>query len=147
MKRWKKTSKLKPDELDKVADFVASFAKVGNEETIDDWMAKEDVTKHPGLELFKKDCGRCHTVDAGGALGEGGEEEAPNLFGWGSPRWIQRMIRHPEAADRYGFLEQKGQMPGFDETELAVREMTVLMKLLKGDYIPNPPEPAKAGSH
>jgi mono/diheme cytochrome c family protein len=75
MKRWKKSSKLKPDELDKVADFVATFAKIADDETADDWLSKEEVSKHPGLELFKKDCGRCHTVDPGGALGEGGEEE------------------------------------------------------------------------
>jgi ubiquinol-cytochrome c reductase cytochrome b subunit len=147
MKRWKKTSKLKPDELDKVADFVATFAKIADDETADDWLSKEEISKHPGLELFKKDCGRCHTVDPGGALGEGGEEEAPNLFGWGSPRWTDRMIRHPNAADRYGFLEAKDQMPGFDETELPDREMNVLMKLLKGEYIPNPVEPEKSGSH
>ena len=147
MKRWKKTSKLKPDELDKVADFVATFAKIADDETVEDWLSKDDVAKHPGLKLFKKDCGRCHTVDPGGALGEGGEEEAPNLFGWGSVRWTDRMIRHPNAADRYGFLEAKDQMPGFDETELPDREMNVLMKLLTGDYIPNPVEPEKAGSH
>ena len=38
-------------------------------------------------------------------------------------------------------------MPGFDETELPDREMNVLMKLLKGDYIPNPVESEKASSH
>jgi len=147
MKRWKKSSKLKPEELDKVADFVATFANVADDETAEDWLSKEEVAKHPGLELFKKDCGRCHTVDSGGALGEGGEEEAPNLFGWGSPRWTERMIRHPNAPDRYGFLEEKDQMPGFDDTELTDREMNVLMKLLKGEFIPNPPEAEKTGSH
>lgn len=139
MQRWKKSSKLKPDELEKVADFVASFAKVKDDETPQDWLAKEEVANHPGLELFKKDCGRCHTVDPEGSLGEGGEEEAPNLFGWGSDRWMDRMIRHPEAVDRYGFMEAKDQMPGFDETELADRELNVILKFLKGEYIPNPP--------
>jgi ubiquinol-cytochrome c reductase cytochrome b subunit len=139
MQRWKKSSKLKPDELDKVADFVASFAKVKDDETPADWLAKEEVANHPGLELFKKDCGRCHMVDPEGSMGEGGEEEAPNLFGWGSDRWMDRMIRHPEAIDRYGFMEAKDQMPGFDETELADRELSVILKFLKGEYIANPP--------
>lgn len=147
MARWKKSSKLKPDELEKVVDFVALFSKVGAEETIDDWLGREEIAEHPGLEPFKKDCGRCHMVDPEGILGEGGEEEAPNLFAWGSPRWTRRMIRHPNAADRYGFLDEKDQMPGFDDTELTDREMSVLLRLLNGDFVPNPPETAGETSH
>jgi hypothetical protein len=30
-------------------------------------------------------------------------------------------------------------MPGFDETELADRELSVILKFLKGEYIANPP--------
>jgi hypothetical protein len=52
---------------------------------------------------------------------------------------MDRMIRHPEAIDRYGFMEAKDQMPGFDETELADRELSVILKFLKGEYIANPP--------
>lgn len=138
MQRWKKSSKLKPEELDKVADFVALFAEVKDDETPNDWLENETVANHPGLELFKNDCGRCHMVDPDGNLGEGGEEDAPNLFGWGSTRWTARMIRHPNAIDRYGFLDEKDQMPGFENTELSEREIGVLLKFLKGDFIPNP---------
>ncbi|MBI1324972.1 cytochrome B6 [bacterium] len=145
MAQWKKTTKLKPDELKTVTDFVAEFAKVGDEETIDDWLSRNEISEHPGLELFKKDCGRCHTVDAEGILGEGGEVEAPNLFGWGSPRWVRRMIRHPNAADRYGYLEEKDQMPGFGQTELSDREMSVLIRLFSGQYVPDDPATAAAG--
>jgi ubiquinol-cytochrome c reductase cytochrome b subunit len=135
MQRWKKSTKLTDDELDKVADFVALFTQVKEDETPNDWLEREEVIEHPGLELFKEDCGRCHMVDPDGNLGEGGEEDAPNLFGWGSSRWTARMIRHPNALDRYGFLESSEQMPGFDDIEIPERELKVLLRYLKGDYI------------
>ncbi len=42
---------------------------------------------------------------------EGGLRDAPELFGWGSPQWIARMIRKPRSSDKYGFLDEKQDKP------------------------------------
>ena len=34
----------------------------------------------------------------------GPSDEAPGLFGWGTPRWITRMTQSP-APDKYGYLD------------------------------------------
>src|SRR5262249_44216382 len=55
MAEWKKTSKLDAKQLDAVAEFVASFAKIPPDTTPDEWLAAPEVAKHPGLEPFQKE--------------------------------------------------------------------------------------------
>ena len=85
MAEWKKGSKLSARELDDVADFVASFARIQPETTLEEWQNEPGVADHPGLKVFQKECGKCHIIEG---LSEGGVREAPNLFRWGSPQWI-----------------------------------------------------------
>jgi quinol-cytochrome oxidoreductase complex cytochrome b subunit/mono/diheme cytochrome c family protein len=138
MKRWKKSSRLSAKELDAVADFVTLFATVPPDMTPAEWVEDPKVAHHPGFEPFVKECGRCHAVPE---LTEGGTEDAPNLFAWGSPQWIARMIKNPGAPDLFGFLEQSGRMPAFDG-QLTDNDLTALVHFLKGDYLP-PSAPAE----
>ena len=142
MVEWKKGSKLKPEELDEVARFVASFANIPAETTPDEWLNSPGVAEHPGLELFVKDCGTCHVVHPD--LGEGGLRDAPGLFAWGSPQWIRRMIHKPGALDLYGYLEPADQMPAFTNAQLADNDMNMLVRYIRDDYFKA--APPEAGS-
>jgi ubiquinol-cytochrome c reductase cytochrome b subunit len=132
MTRWKKSSRLSARELDAVADFVASFAAVPPDTTAEEWAEDPKVVRHPGLEPFVKECGPCHAVSG---LTEGGTEDAPSLFGWGSTQWTARMVKKPGAPDLYGFLEQPGRMASFDG-QLTENDLTTLVRFLKGDFLP-----------
>jgi ubiquinol-cytochrome c reductase cytochrome b subunit len=133
MVEWKKGSKLKPAELDDVADFVASFAKIPAGTTIDDWVNTPGVSDHKGMKPFVKECGTCHKIEG---LTEGGTRDAPGLFAWGSDHWITQMVRNPRASDKYGFLDEKapGQMPAFGDDQLTASDVAVVIRYLKGDY-------------
>ena len=129
MARWKKKSKLTPKQLDDVADFVAAFASIPDDLSPDEWLALPKVAEHPGLEPFTVECGTCHTVKG---LTDGGTE-APELFGWGSTRWVGKMIRNPNAPSLYGYLGEKQKMPEFG-SQLTDNDVTTLIRYLKGDY-------------
>jgi ubiquinol-cytochrome c reductase cytochrome b subunit len=137
MAEWKKSSKLSAKELDSVADFVASFATIPDDLTVDDWANSAGVSDHPGAAPFQKECGKCHVIDG---FTDGGLRDAPGLFGWGSPWWIARMIRKPRASDRYGFLDEKrqNQMPAFGPDQIMPGDLDTLVRYLKDDY-PRPP--------
>jgi ubiquinol-cytochrome c reductase cytochrome b subunit len=134
MVQWKKSSKLKPDELDKVADFVATFASIDGDTTPIEWLNTPGVSDHPGLAPFQKECGKCHIID--GLTEEGGVRDAPKLFAWGSPQWMTRMVRKPRADDNYGFLDANAtnQMPAFPADQLTGSDLEVLIRYIKGDY-------------
>jgi ubiquinol-cytochrome c reductase cytochrome b subunit len=136
MVEWKKTSKLTPQQLSDVADFVASFAQIPADVTAAEWSANPDLTKTPGLEPFVKECGQCHLVGDSG-LTDGGLRDSPDLFAWGSPQWITRMIKKPGAPDRYGFLDQKDQMPSFAD-QLTENDVETVVRYLKNDYLGAP---------
>ena len=133
MAEWKKSSKLSPKQLDDVADFVASFAAIPDDMTPDEWLNSPGVVRPSGLAPFQKECGTCHVIDG---LTEGGMRDAPKLFGWGSPRWIARMIRKPRSSDKYGFLDEKqaGQMPAFGADQITASDLDALIRYLKDDY-------------
>lgn len=133
MERWKKSSKLTSADLDRVADFVALFAEVDPETSAVEWANDPKIAKHPGLEAFQKECGQCHVVGESGLISEGGVEDAPNLFGWGSNRWIARMIKKPGAPDMYGFLDPKEQMPSF-AGQLTDDDVLTVVRYLRDDY-------------
>jgi ubiquinol-cytochrome c reductase cytochrome b subunit len=141
MSEWKLSSKLKPEELEVVADFVASFAKIPADQTPQEWLNSPGVADHPGLEPFQKECGQCHAIEG---FTDGGMRDAPNLFAWGSPRWIARMIHKPGALDLYGYLEAKDQMPSLKD-QLTVNDVDTVIRYILNDY-PNAPKPAIASS-
>lgn len=141
MAEWKKTSKLDAKQLDAVADFVASFATIPADMTPDEWLALPEVSKHPGLEPFQKECGTCHAIEG---FTEGGARESPGLYGWGSPTWIARMVRKPGASDRYGYLPENQKMPAFGVDQVSENDLSMITRYLRGEYAPPGPAP-KAG--
>jgi quinol-cytochrome oxidoreductase complex cytochrome b subunit/mono/diheme cytochrome c family protein len=143
MVEWKKNSKLKGKTLDDVADFVASFATIDSDTTPDEWQNTPGVSEHPGYAPFQKECGTCHIIDG---FTEGGVREAPNLFAWGSPQWIARMIRKPNADDRYGFLEKGQKMPAFGPDQLTSNDVDMVIRYLKGDYVKTDASPVNEKS-
>jgi len=141
MKGWKETSLLTPEELDQVADFFEqSVSTVEPGLSAQTWELqfytesgdlKEDVP--PGFEMWTYECSNCHAWGVGGADFTG--VNAPNLFGWGSRAWFERMVSNPGSRDLYGFLEEHEQMPAF-EGELTENDFEVLYQLLKGQGVP-----------
>jgi ubiquinol-cytochrome c reductase cytochrome b subunit len=132
MAEWKRSSKLNAQQLDDVAGFVASFAKIPADMTTDEWLNREEVSKHRGFEPFQNECGTCHAIDG---FTDGGARDAPRLFAWGSPQWIARMIRKPGADDMYGYLKAKDQMPAFGSDQLIQNDLNMLTRYLKDDYL------------
>ena len=128
MVEWKKNTKLKGKQLDDVADFVASFASIPADITPDEWLNDPKVAKHPGNELFQKDCGGCHKIEG---YTEGGTRDAPGLFAWGSPQWISRMIRRPTAPDLYGYYEAKDHMPPFGPDQMTDNDVDMVIRYLE----------------
>lgn len=131
MVEWKKNTKLKGKQLEDVADFVASFASIPADLTTDEWLNQPEVAKHPGNELFQKDCGQCHKIEG---YTDGGVRDAPGLFGWGSPQWLARMIRKPAAPDMYGYFEEPNRMPGFGPDQLTANDLEMVVRFLRNDY-------------
>jgi ubiquinol-cytochrome c reductase cytochrome b subunit len=134
MKTWKEGSKLTPTEINAVADYVATFATIDPETTVSEWANDPKIKEHPGRKPFMKECVDCHTV---GDFTDRGKktQPAPDLFGWGSPRWTTKMVKNPNAAAFYGHLEAEQKMPAFGE-QLTDIDMTTVVKFLKGDYVP-----------
>jgi ubiquinol-cytochrome c reductase cytochrome b subunit len=130
MLEWKKSSKLSKKQLDDVADFVATFARIPPDMTPEEWQNAPGVADHPGLEPFQKECGTCHAIQG---LSEGGTRESPGLFAYGSPQWITRMIHKPAAPDMYGYLDKKDQMPSFT-IQLTDNDVRSIVRYLRNDY-------------
>jgi ubiquinol-cytochrome c reductase cytochrome b subunit len=122
---------LKGQQLEDVADFVASFAGIPADQTPDEWLSDPAVAKHPGSEPFQKECGQCHQIEG---YTEGGTRDAPGLFAWGSPQWTSRMIRKPGAPDLYGFLEEKDRMPPFGADQLTANDTDMVIRYLNHRY-------------
>lgn len=138
MKDWKKKSKLTAEELDQVADFVAELAKVEPGENQEDWYGRAYSGKledHPGATLFVEDCGQCHVLGEIGLITEGGLQDAPNLFGYGSQDWLRQMIRAPGADHLYGYIDESERMPGFAD-RLSQSDVETAVRFLTGDYAP-----------
>jgi ubiquinol-cytochrome c reductase cytochrome b subunit len=131
MAEWKKNSKLDARQLDAVADFVATFARIPADATPDEWLESPGVADHPGLGPFQKECGTCHAIEG---FTEGGVRDAPGLFAWGSPGWIARMVRKPGASDRYGFLAEHRKMPAFGTDQVSDNDIDMVIRYLRGDY-------------
>ena len=131
MLEWKKNTKLKAKDLDDVADFVASFARIPADLTPDEWLSTPGVADHPGSQPFQKECGQCHKIEG---FTEGGTRDAPGLFAWGSNQWLNRMIRKPNAQDLYGFFDDKAQMPPFGLDQLSGNDLEMIIRFLHDDY-------------
>jgi ubiquinol-cytochrome c reductase cytochrome b subunit len=142
MVEWKKSSKLQAQQLDEVADFVASFAKIPADSTPDEWLSDPEVVKHKGSEPFQKECGQCHKIEG---FTEGGTRDAPGLFAWGSPQWLSRMISKPGAPDLYGFIEEKDRMPPFGSDQLTRNDLEMIIRFLDHEYpMPDATSPSSA---
>jgi ubiquinol-cytochrome c reductase cytochrome b subunit len=132
MTSWKDTSKLTAKEMDDVADFVATFAAIDPEASPADWAAAAKAENHPGRAPFYRECVDCHTM--GNVVDrEKKTNQSPDLFAWGSPRWVARMIKNPSHASLYGYLEAEQKMPAFGD-QLTGSDVTALVRYLKGDY-------------
>ena len=131
MQSWKKSSELKGPELDVVADFVATFAAIPPDVTPAEWLAEPSVKGHPGFEPFQNECASCHSM-GDPAQREAATQPAPDLFAYGSDRWISRMIRHPDAVNLYGYLGKKQRMPAA-EGQITEADLRTLIRYLKGD--------------
>ncbi len=152
MATWKSGSKLTPSQLDEVARYVATFAEVDEDTTPEEWAARKEVKDHPGRAWFAKECASCHSVDGTGSLAADGSspkkgkvQPAPDLYNYGSAHWTARMIKRPGSSHLYGFLGDEQKMPAFNAEQLPARDMSMVVRFLKEDYLP-PAPPARTES-
>jgi ubiquinol-cytochrome c reductase cytochrome b subunit len=132
MKEWKRGNELEKEELDAVADLVGTFAAIPPGTSVDDWAEEPAVKEHPGFNPFVESCLNCHTV---GRLGSKSKSRrAPDLFAYGSPQWLSRMVRQPGSKHNYGFLGARQPMPSFDESQMSENDLTTLVRFIKNDF-------------
>lgn len=131
MKRWKKNSKLTREEIEQIVDFFAKHvSNVPEDLPASEWAERPEVQEHPGYRHFAEggECASCH------ADWVYPNEEAPNLYGWGSPWWTRRMIVRPGAPHLYGFVDEAERMPPF-EGKLTPSGLQAILRYLRGDYV------------
>lgn len=131
MKRWKEKTTLTAAELDAIADFFAEHViPTPRDMAAGEWEEQEAVKNHPGYKAFNKEgeCATCHMA------WDAANEEAPNLFAWGSADWTSRMIRRPASPLHYGFLDEDKQMPPFAD-RVSENDLNMLIRLFRGDYV------------
>ncbi len=131
MARWKKSSKLTAKDLNDIADFFAKHVITTPADLpASEWVEQEEIQLHPGFKHFQEggECAQCH-VDWVYA-----NDEAPNLYGWGSDWWIARMIQRPGSPHLYGFLDESEQMPAFAD-RLSSNDLEMIIKYLKDEYV------------
>ena len=132
MAEWKKNTKLTPKQLDDVADFVATFARIAPGTTPQEWLEDPKVAEHPGLEPYQADCAKCH-ITAGAERGRGGDARCAESLRLG----IAAVDRpdDPQAGrpDLYGYLDKKHQMPSFAD-QLTGNDTETLIRYLRNDY-------------
>src|SRR5262249_42022342 len=139
MREWKEGQEIEDADLEKVARFVATFAAIPADQTVEDWAADPKVKSHPGYQAVVDECLNCHRV---GSLGSKSKSRrAPDLFGYGSPRWIARMIRDPNARSLYGHLGKRQPMPAFG-SQLSESDIQTIVRYLRNDYLGAPLSPA-----
>ena len=133
MAEWKKNSKLSPEQLDDVADFVATFAEIARRDDPPGMARRPEGRRTSGAGTLPG--GLRHVPHHRRAeRGRGGAlRNAPKLFAWGSPQWIARMIHKPGASDLYGYLDKKDQMPSFAD-QLTANDTETLIRYLRNDY-------------
>ena len=142
MGRWRQDTTLSPHELDAVADFFEEHVSTVPEDLpASEWEARDEVAEHPGFDAFYKEgeCASCHVqIDWSTP-----NEEAPNLYGWGSSWYIERLIRRPGAPHFFGYLDPDDQMPGFGD-RLTEDDLESVVRYLKGDYLGGPNDPSNS---
>lgn len=138
MQTWKKTYDIEDRMMRQdVASFVASFAKIPADTTVEEWSVDPKVTSNRAFETFVESCLPCHAV---GNLGPKDKElRAPNLFAYGSPRWLAGMIKKPGSKGYYNFLKPHEQMPSFEQ--LSPADLEMLIRFLLDDYEGAEPRP------
>jgi ubiquinol-cytochrome c reductase cytochrome b subunit len=108
MKKWRKGVEKDRKKMTKeaIAEEDNTFGKIA------EWLAAQALPREKrdreleakGLEMFKENCSTCHRV------GNDGEEQAPDLTGYGSQEWLRLMIMSPGSKQRHG---EKNEMPAF----------------------------------
>lgn len=128
MAQWRRGSgkDLTSEELDQLADFVASFAAIPADLPMSVWENSDAVQNHPGYALYNEQCIDCHI------FGEADEANfGPNLYGWGSPWWFRRIVREPGAPDLYGVVESSCQMPSYAD-QMTETDIDTVYRYLRG---------------
>jgi ubiquinol-cytochrome c reductase cytochrome b subunit len=133
MKEWKEGSALEEAELASVAEFVARFSRIPADMTFEDWSANPRLQRHPGYKPFVEECLNCHRLGNLGA--ESKNRQAPDLFAYGSPQWIARMVRHPSWKVNYGFLGKRQPMPSFDQAQMTENDLTTIVRYIRDDFV------------
>ena len=114
-----------------MADFVASFAKIPAGHDARRVAEQPRGGRAPGQRAVPEGM---RPVPRDRGLHRGRHARRPELFAWGSPRWITRMIRKPGAPDLYGYLEAKDRMPAVRPEQLTDNDVDMVIRFLRNDY-------------
>ena len=107
-----------PEELDNVADFVATFASIPEGTTTDDWLNRP---ASPSMRGSSRSSEGMRRMPRHRGPDERRHARTHRTFSPGDRRWwIARMIRNPRSSDKYGFLTKgkPGQMPAFGDDQI-----------------------------
>ena len=141
MGRWREGTSLTSAELDDVADFFRDLvATVPEDLPASEWETLDKVAEHPGFDAFYRDgeCVSCHVVIDWSSP----NDEAPNLYGWGSTWSMKRLIRRPGAPHYFGYLDPEDQMPAFAD-RLSDADLDAVVGYLKGEFLGGPNDPSR----
>lgn len=128
-------SKLKPDELEAIVEFIV--AQSGREISPPIDPRKVEAGKEfflDGNDEITESCSSCHAMHAKGdeqPLDGGGN--GPDLTGYGSEKWLTSFVNNPGTKEHYG---KRNRMPGF-EKRMSPKEVELLVKWMNHNwYIP-----------
>jgi cbb3-type cytochrome c oxidase subunit III len=107
--------RLAPERLDAIARYVHARRDPAKADT--------DPAFAEGRKLFRRvECDECHSLEAGKP------KDAPNLYEYGSDRYLRALIEYPASALYFG--EKNNDMPAM-RTRLAPEEITAVMAYLR----------------
>ncbi len=115
------------EELPYVKKWLSAEAGLTHQAQVDSLEAADIQRGRDAVMNEVVNCLDCHTVDGAG------EQNGPDLTGWGSRDWMIRMLDNPEHPTLYG--ESNDRMPAFGVDEILTdREMGMIVDWLRKDW-------------
>ncbi|WZO99058.1 cytochrome b N-terminal domain-containing protein [Isosphaeraceae bacterium EP7] len=143
MKQWKEEIDFADrGERDAVVAFVATFPTIPPGTTAEEWASRPEVKEDPGYAPFVENCLSCHSIGTLDLGLPGSTRPAPDLFAYGSARWLTTIIKNPGTKGFYSYLKPHEQMPGFGE-QLSPNELDLIVRLLRDEYVGAKPRAAR----
>lgn len=114
-------------ELEYVMDWLSAEANLTRQQDVEQAEAARIERGREAVVSGFVNCTDCHVVEGFG------EQEGPELTGWGSRDWMLRMLHNPAHPSLYG--EDNDRMPAFGADEiLTERDMGLIVDWIREDW-------------